>query len=93
MTIRDEGSKKMEEAMQALRGGGGGGDAGEIRQKLMAMRKELGDKAIEVLSPEQREQFEKMKGRNSRFPRSEAPSKAFSGKVLGCGLFQCVTRF
>ncbi len=73
VAIRDEGGKKMEEAMQALRGGGGGGDAGEIRQKLMAMRKELGDKAIEVLSPEQREQFEKMKGAKFTFPPQRGP--------------------
>ena len=73
VAIRDEGSKKMEEAMQALRGGGGGGDAGEIRQKLMAMRKELSDKAIEVLSPEQREQFEKMKGEKFTFPPQRGP--------------------
>ena len=71
--IREEGGKKVEEAMQALRGGGGGGDAGEIRQKLMAMRKELGDKAVEVLSPEQREQFEKMKGAKFTFPPQRGP--------------------
>jgi hypothetical protein len=71
--VREEGNKKMEEAMQALRGGGGGGDAGDIRQKMMNMRKELGDKALAVLSPEQREQFEKMKGAKFTFPPQRGP--------------------
>lgn len=73
VAVREEGSKKMEEATQALRGGGGGGDAGDIRQKMMDMRKELGDKALAVLSPEQREQFEKMKGAKFTFPPQRGP--------------------
>ena len=73
VAVREEGSKKMEEAMQALRGGGGGGDAGDIRQKMMDMRKELGDKALAVLSPEQREQFDKMKGAKFTFPPQRGP--------------------
>ncbi len=73
VAVREEGSKKMEEAMQALRGGGGGGDAGDIRQKMMDMRKELGDKALAVLSTEQREQFEKMKGAKFTFPPQRGP--------------------
>jgi DNA-binding MarR family transcriptional regulator len=73
VAVREEGSKKMEEAMQALRGGGGGGDAGDIRQKMMDMRKELGDKALAVLSSEQREQFEKMKGAKFTFPPQRGP--------------------
>lgn len=71
--VREEGNKKMEEAMAALRGGGGGGDAGEIRQKMMDMRKELGDKGLAVLSSEQREQFEKMKGAKFTFPPQRGP--------------------
>ena len=73
VAVREEGNKKMEEAMAALRGGGGGGDAGDIRQKMMDMRKELGDKALAVLSPEQREQFEKMKGAKFTFPPQRGP--------------------
>lgn len=73
VAVREEGSKKMEEAMQALRGGGGGGDAGDIRQKMMDMRKELGDKALAVLSSPQREQFEKMKGAKFTFPPQRGP--------------------
>ena len=73
VAIREEGNKKMEEAMSALRGGGGGGDAGDIRQKMMDMRKELGDKALAVLSPQQREQFEKMKGAKFTFPPQRGP--------------------
>jgi DNA-binding MarR family transcriptional regulator len=73
VAVREEGNKKMEEAMAALRGGGGGGDAGEIRKKMMDMRKELGDKALAVLSSEQREQFEKMKGAKFTFPPQRGP--------------------
>ena len=64
--VREEGAQKIEEAMQSLRGGGG--DAGEIRQKIMGMRKELGEKALAVLTPQQLEQFEKMKGAKFDFP-------------------------
>lgn len=71
VAIREEGGKQMEEAMQSLRGGGG--DAGEIRQKIMAMRKELGDKAIAVLTSAQREQFDKMKGAKFDFPPQRGP--------------------
>ena len=71
VAIREEGGKKMEEAMQSLRGGGG--DAGEMRQKIMAMRKELGEKALAVLTPEQREQFDKMKGAKFDFPPQRGP--------------------
>ena len=73
--VREEGNKKMEEAMQALRGGGGGGggDLGDVRKKMMDMRKELGDTALTVLSPEQREQFEKMKGAKFTFPPQRGP--------------------
>jgi Spy/CpxP family protein refolding chaperone len=69
--VREEGAKKMEETMQSLRSGGG--DQGEIRQKLMAMRKELGDKALAVLTSEQRQQFDKMKGPKFEFP----PNRGF----------------
>jgi hypothetical protein len=71
IAVRDEGAKKMEEAMQSLRGGGG--DAGEIRQKIMGMQKELGDKALAVLSDAQREQFETMKGAKFNFPPRRGP--------------------
>jgi hypothetical protein len=64
--VREEGNKRMEEVMQSLRSGGG--DAGNIRQKMGAMRKELGDKALAVLTDAQREQFEKMKGAKFEFP-------------------------
>lgn len=71
IAVREEGNKKMEEAMQSLRSGGG--DQGEIRQKMMGMRKELGDKALAVLSDAQREQFEKMKGAKFNFPQQRGP--------------------
>ena len=56
----------MEEAMQALRAGGG--DQGKMREKMMALRKELNEKAVAVLTSPQCEQFEKMKGTKFDFP-------------------------
>ncbi|HTM56289.1 MAG TPA: hypothetical protein VL175_19825 [Pirellulales bacterium] len=69
--IREEGAKKLEETMQSLRSSGG--DQGEIRQKIMGMRKELGDKALTVLTSDQRAQFDKMKGPKFDFP----PNRGF----------------
>jgi len=64
--IREEGNKLIEQAMQSLRGGGG--DAGEMRKKMGAMRKELTDKAMAVLTPEQTKEFDKLKGAKFEFP-------------------------
>ena len=36
---------------------------------MAKLRKELSDKALAVLTPEQREQFDKMKGEKFDFPR------------------------
>jgi hypothetical protein len=44
-----------------------------MRQKMMAMRKELSDKALAVLTPQQQEQFEKMKGTKFDFPPQRGP--------------------
>jgi Spy/CpxP family protein refolding chaperone len=71
--VREEGNKLIEQAMQALRGGGGGGDAGEARRKLGAMRKELTDKAMAVLTPEQLKEFDKLKGAKFDFPPQRGP--------------------
>jgi Spy/CpxP family protein refolding chaperone len=71
--VREEGNKLIEQAMQALRGGGGGGDAGELRKKMGAMRKELTDKAMAVLTPEQLKQLEKLKGTKFDFPPQRGP--------------------
>lgn len=64
--IREEGNTKMQEAFTSARAGGG--DQGKIREKMAAMRKELSDKALAVLTPEQKEQFEKLKGKEFKFP-------------------------
>ncbi len=64
--IREEGNKVAEEAMQALRSGGG--DAGEMRRKIGAMRTKLTEKALAVLTPEQRAEFDKLKGTKFDFP-------------------------
>jgi Spy/CpxP family protein refolding chaperone len=64
--IREVGYKVAEEAMQALRSGGG--DAGEMRRKIGAMRTKLTEKALAVLTPEQRAEFDKLKGTKFDFP-------------------------
>lgn len=69
--VREEGNKLLEQAMQALRSGGG--DIGEARRKMGAMRKELTDKALAVLTPEQLKQFEKLKGTKFDFPPQRGP--------------------
>lgn len=69
--VREEGNKLLEEAMKSLRSGGG--DAGEARKKMGAMRKELTDKALAVLTPDQLKQFEKMKGTKFDFPPQRGP--------------------
>jgi len=67
--IRDEAARQLEEALKPLLGGGGGGgDLGDIRTKMEAMRKELSEKALAVLTTEQRAKFEKMKGEKFDFP-------------------------
>jgi len=65
--IRDEAADKQQEIVKALTSGGGG-DGGAIREKMQALRKELGDKAMAVLTDQQREAFEKMKGTKFDFP-------------------------
>ena len=65
--IREEGNKALQDAIETLRGGGG--DAGQMREKIGKMRKDLGDKALSVLTPAQREQFDKMKGAEFKFPQ------------------------
>jgi len=64
--IREEGNAAMEAAIQGLRAGGG--DQGEIREKMSKLRKELSDKALAILTPEQTEQFNKLKGAEFKFP-------------------------
>jgi Spy/CpxP family protein refolding chaperone len=64
--VREEGNAAMQEAMTSLRAGGG--DQGKMREKMGAMRKELSEKALAVLTPEQKEQFEKLKGKEFKFP-------------------------
>jgi hypothetical protein len=64
--IRDEGASKQQEIIQAVLGGGGNRE--EVREKIQALRKEVGDKALAVLTDGQREQFDKLKGAKFDFP-------------------------
>jgi hypothetical protein len=65
--IQDSAAGKQDEIIQeALKHNA---DREKIREKIQAMRKELGDKALTVLTDEQRSEFEKMKGAKFDFPR------------------------
>jgi Spy/CpxP family protein refolding chaperone len=64
--VREEGSQALQEAFQKLRGGGG--DQGDIRKKMSELRNNLSEKALAILTPDQRKQFEKMKGTKFDFP-------------------------
>jgi hypothetical protein len=68
IAIRDEAADKQDEIRKAASSGEGGGQAA-IFEKIQALRKELGDKALAVLTAEQRETFEKMKGAKFDFPQ------------------------
>jgi Spy/CpxP family protein refolding chaperone len=64
--IRDSTAKEQEEIVKGLLSGGG--DRSQIRTKMEALQKTVGEKSFAVLTPEQREQFEKMKGAKFNFP-------------------------
>ncbi len=64
--LRDEAGDKQQEIIQAVLTSGG--DRSGIRDKIQALQKEFGDKALALLSSEQREQFEKLKGAKFDFP-------------------------
>ena len=65
-TVRDEIADKQQEIIKSLTSGGG--DQGQIREKMGELRKEAGEKAMAILTDSQREQFEKMKGPKFEFP-------------------------
>ncbi len=69
--IRDDAQAKTQEIVQEALGQGG--DREKIREKIQAFRKEVGDKAFAVLTAEQKDQFEKMKGAKFDFPRQRGP--------------------
>ncbi|MBI2827634.1 MAG: hypothetical protein HYX69_23405 [Planctomycetia bacterium] len=62
--LAEAAQEQRRAAFQAAGGGGGGGG----RERFAAMQKEQDEKAMQVLSAEQRDQFEKMKGKKFEFP-------------------------
>jgi hypothetical protein len=69
--VREKRTEAMQAAFQKLRASGG--DQGGIREKMRELRNQLSEQALAVLTPEQREKFEAMKGAKFEFP----PSRGF----------------
>jgi hypothetical protein len=61
-TIRDAAGQEMRGAFQA------GGDQEAARKKVAEIRKSAGDKALAVLSDEQKKEFEKLQGEKIELP-------------------------
>ena len=76
--IREAGARAQRESFQAAGGGGGGGGGGDreaMRERMTKFRAEQDAKVAEVLTAEQRDQLEKMKGKKFDFP----PGGGFGG--------------
>jgi Spy/CpxP family protein refolding chaperone len=63
--IQDAAATEQEAMMKEFFGG----DRDELRGKIRALNKEMADKALAVLTTEQTEQLDKMKGAKFEFPR------------------------
>jgi len=67
--IRESFADKQNEIIKQLTEGGGGGDGGDLREKVQELMKELGEKAMAVLTSEQKSTFEKMQGAKFDLPK------------------------
>ncbi|MEX2112207.1 MAG: hypothetical protein WD845_03430 [Pirellulales bacterium] len=65
VAVQDEAGAKQEALVKELLGG----DRNVLREKIQALQKETGDKALAVLTTEQLAAFDKMKGAKFDFPR------------------------
>jgi hypothetical protein len=65
--VREGVAKQQEEIVKTVLAGGG--DQGQIREKIQALQKTVAEKALAVLTTEQREAFETMKGAKFEFPQ------------------------
>ncbi len=72
LAIRDGAATRQDEIIKEAIAAGGG-DRQAIRGKIEAMQKELGQKALDILTAEQREQFEQLKGAKFDFPPQRGP--------------------
>ncbi len=66
-SIKEEGEKQGQEIRSTA------ADQSERQTKMAAMLKELGDKAMAVLTPEQKAAFDKLKGKKFDFPPQRGP--------------------
>lgn len=78
-TIREENQRKMMELFQ-------GGDREQAREKGQALRREVEEKSLAVLTSEQKSQFEKMQGKKIELDRSQFRGRGgFGGGRGGAG--------
>ena len=73
LKLTDEQKKKVETLAEESRpgrgqGGGGGGDRAAMRERFAAMQKERNEKALAILTAEQKAELEKMQGPKFEFP-------------------------
>ncbi|HVU87449.1 MAG TPA: hypothetical protein VHD36_09005 [Pirellulales bacterium] len=75
LKLTDDQKKKVETLAEESRpgrgqggGGGGGGDRAAMRERFAAMQKERNDKALAILTAEQKAEFEKLQGAKFNFP-------------------------
>jgi Spy/CpxP family protein refolding chaperone len=75
LKLTDEQKKKVETLAEESRpgrgqggGGGAGGDREAMRERFQALQKERNEKALGILTAEQKAEFEKMQGAKFEFP-------------------------
>jgi len=75
LKLTDEQKKKVETLAEESRpgrgqggGGGGGGDRAALRERFAAMQKERNEKALAILTAEQKAELEKLQGPKFEFP-------------------------
>jgi hypothetical protein len=86
LKLSDEQKKQLEELRPARgqggqgagAGGGGGGDREAMRARMQAMQKERNEKALAILTAEQKAELEKMQGPKFDFPPG-GPGGRFPG--------------
>jgi len=74
---------RLREAFQGARGGGGGGDFAQLRERMESMRREIEQQMLDVLTAEQKQQFENLKGKPFEFPAPQFGPGGRGGRGRG----------